>query len=143
MIRLSKCIFGVDSIDFLGHQLHQGLIALHKDNVAKIRKAPRPTTRNQVRSFIGLAGHSRDFIPNFAAVTAPFSDLTRRGQPSKVEWGDAQEKAYQVNSDPILRLPDPEKTFVLRMDASDYGIGAVLMQEHGGKLFPICYARRN
>ena len=146
-IRPSKCIFGADSIDFLGHQLQQGLIGLHEDNVAKIRKAPRPTTKKQVRSFMGLAGYYRDFIPNFAAVAAPLSDLTRKGQPSKVEWGDAQEKAYQtikilLTSDPILRLPDPEKTFVLRTDASDYGIGAVLMQEHGSKLFPICYASK-
>ena len=34
------------------------------------------------------------------------------------------------------------QSFVLRTDASDYGIGAVLMQEHEGKLFPICYASR-
>ena len=47
-----------------------------------------------------------------------------------------------LTSDPVLRLPDPEKTFVLRTDALDYGIGAVLMQEHEGKLFPICYASR-
>ena len=146
-IRPSKCIFSADSVDFLGHQLQQGLIGLHEDNVAKIRKAPRPSTKKQVRSFMGLAGYYRDFIPNFAAVAAPLSDLTRKGQPSKVEWGDAQEKAYQtikilLTSDPILRLPDPEKTFVLRTDASDYGIGAVLMQEHEGKVFPICYASK-
>ena len=47
-----------------------------------------------------------------------------------------------LTSDPVLRLPNPEKTFVLRTDASDYGNGAVLMQEHEGKLFPICYASR-
>ena len=146
-IRPSKCIFGADSIDFLGHQLQQGLIGLHEDNAAKIRTAPRPTTKKHFRSFMGLAGYYRDFIPNFAAVAAPLSDLTRKGQPSKVEWGDAQEKAYQtikilLTSDPILRLPDPVKTFVLRTDASDYGIGAVLMQEHEGKLFPICHASK-
>lgn len=96
-IRTSKCIFGVKGIDFLGHQLQQGLNGLHEDNVAKIRKAPRLTTKKQqVRSFMGLAGYYRDFIPNFAAVAAPLSELTRKGQPGKVEWGDAQEKAYQT-----------------------------------------------
>ena len=73
---------------------------------------------------MGLAGYYRDVIPNFAAVAAPLTDLTQKGQPSKVEWGDAQEKAYQtikilLTSDPILQLPDPEKTFILRTDASD------------------------
>ena len=95
---------------------------------------------------MGLAGYYRDFILNFAAIAAPLSDLTRKGQPSKVEWGDAHEKAYQtikiLLNNPILRLPDPEKTFVLKTDASDYGIGAVLMQEHEGKLFPICYSSK-
>ena len=58
-------------------------------------------------------------------------------------WGDAyQTIKILLTSDPILCLPDPEKTFVLRTDASDYGIGVVLIQEHGGKLFPICYARK-
>ena len=103
--------------------------------------------KKQVRSFMGLAGYYRDFIPNFAAIAAILSDFTRKGQPSKVEWGDTQEKAYQtikilLTIDPILRLPDPEKTFVLRKDALDYGIGAVLIQEHEGKLFLICYASK-
>ena len=120
---------------------------VHEDNATKIRKAPRATVKKQVRSFMVLAGYYRDFIPNFAAVAAPLSDLTRKEQPSKVEWGDAQEKAFQtikilLASDPILRLPDPEKTFVLLTDASDYRIGAVLMQEHGDRLFPICYASK-
>ena len=97
-IRPSNCIFGAASIDFLGHQLQPGLIGLHEDNVAKIRTAPRPTTKKQVRSFMGLAGYYRDFIPNFAAIAAPLSDLTRKGQPSKVGWSDAHEKAYQTIS---------------------------------------------
>ena len=43
-----------------------------------------------------LAGYYRDYIPNVAAVAAPQSDLTRKAQPSKVERGEAQEKAYQT-----------------------------------------------
>ena len=95
----------------------------------------------------GLAGYYRDFIPNFAAISASLSDFTRKGQPNKVDWGDAQEKAYQTlktlpASKRILHLPDPEETYYLRTDTSDYGVGAVLMQEHDSKLFPVCYASK-
>ena len=116
-IRPTKCLFAVNSVDFLGHRLEQGMIGLHQDNVEKIKDAPRPSTKKQVRSFLGLAGYYyRDFIPNFAAIAAPLSDLTRKGQPNKVEWSEAQEKAYQtiksyLTSEPILRLPDPAKTY--------------------------------
>ena len=128
-IRPTKCLFGVNSVDFLEHRLEQGMIGLHQDNVEKIKNAPRPSTKKQVRSFMGLAGYP-----------APLSDLTRKGQPNKVEWSEAQEKAYQtiksyLTSEPFLRLPDPAKTYFLRTDASNNGIGAVLMQRHGEKLF--------
>ena len=87
------------------------------------------------------------FRSNFAAIAAPLSDLTRKGQPNKVEWGEAQEKAYltiksHLKSEPILHPPDPAKTYFLLMDASNNGIGAVLMQRHDEKLFPVCYARK-
>ena len=64
IIRSTKCLFGVNTVDFLGHCLEEGLIGLHEDNMAKIRDGPRPTTNKQVRSFMGLAGYYRDFIPN-------------------------------------------------------------------------------
>ena len=91
------------------------MIGIHQDNVEKIKDAPRPSTKKQVRSFIGLVGYYRDFIPNFAAIAVPLSDLTRKGQPNKVEWGEAQEKAYRkikpnLTSEPILRLPNSAKT---------------------------------
>ena len=134
-LRPTKCIFGASCVDFLGHRLEQGALGLHEENVEKIKNAPRPGTKKQVRSFIGLAGYYRDFIPNFAAIAAPLSDLTRKDQPNKVEWGEGQEKAYQtiksyLTSEPILRLPDPAKTYFLRTDASNNGIGEVLMQLH-------------
>jgi len=83
-------------VDFLGHRLEQRKIGLHQDNVEKIKDAPRPSTKKQMQSFMGITGYYRDFIPNFAAIAAPLSDLTRKGQPSKVKWGEAQEKAYQT-----------------------------------------------
>ena len=96
---------------------------------------------------MGLTGYYRDFIPNFVKIAASLSDVTQKGQPHKVEWGEAQEKAYQtiksyLTSEPILRLPDPAKTYFFRTDASNNGIGPVLMQRQDEKLFPVCYASR-
>ena len=90
-IRPTKCLFGVNTVNFRGHGLEEGLIGLHEDNVTKIRDAPRPTTKKQLRSFMGLAGYYRDFITNFAALAALLSDLTRKGQPNKVEWQECLE----------------------------------------------------
>ncbi|KAK7097946.1 hypothetical protein V1264_004849 [Littorina saxatilis] len=146
-VRPSKCILGTDNVDFIGYSLEEGQKGLLLENVTKILNAPRPETKKQVRSFLGLAGYYREFIPNFAAITAPLSDMTRKGCPNQILWGPAQEKAYQtvrdlMSRDPVLRLPDTAKEFILRTDASDEGIGAMLMQEHGGKPFPVSYASK-
>ena len=76
-IRPTKFLFGVNTVDFLGHRLEEGLIGLHEDNLTKIRDAPRPATKKQITSFMGLTGYYRDFISNFAALAAPLSDLTK------------------------------------------------------------------
>ena len=96
---------------------------------------------------MGLAGYNGDFIPSFAAIAAHLSELTRKGQPNKVEWGEAQKKAYHsikshLTSEPILRLADPAETYFLLTDASSNEIGAVLMQRHDEKLFPVCYGSK-
>ena len=146
-VRPSKCTLGTDDIEFIGHSLKNGQKGLLEENVAKIQNAPRPTTKKQIRSFLGLAGYYREYCPNFAAITVPLSDLTKKGCPNNVRWGPSQEKAYQtvrdmLSKDPVLRLPDPAKEYVLRTDASDDGLGAVLMQEHEGKFHPVVYASK-
>ncbi|KAK3775527.1 hypothetical protein RRG08_041309 [Elysia crispata] len=53
-------------------------------DVEKVRDAPRPTTKKEIRSFLGLVGYYQPCIPNFAAIAAPLSILTSKGQPDKV-----------------------------------------------------------
>ena len=146
-IKPTKCYLGGTSIEFLGHKVDRGELKPMEDNVEKITEAPRPLTKTQVRSFLGLTGYYREFVPNYAAIASPLSDLTKKGQPNKVIWTDAQEKAYRklratITEKPVLKLPDITKQFTLRTDASDTGLGAVLLQEHDGKLFPVSYASR-
>ncbi|GFN79361.1 Pol polyprotein [Plakobranchus ocellatus] len=95
-------------------------------------------------SGVATSDNNKD-VPNFAAVSAPLSDLVRKGQSNIVNWGDSQERAYNslkvaVTSKSVLQLPDVNKRFVLRTDASDRGLGAALMQENEDTLFPVAYA---
>ncbi|GFO02300.1 Zinc finger protein [Plakobranchus ocellatus] len=132
---------------FMDDSLGRGAIVLQDENVEKVRHAPRPKTKREVRAFLRLVGYYKEFVPNFAAVSAPLSDLVRKGQPNIVNWGDSQERAYNslkvaMTSKPVLQLPDVNKRFVLRTDASNRGLGAALMQENEGTLFPVAYASK-
>ncbi|GFR92549.1 Pol polyprotein [Elysia marginata] len=133
-VRPIKSVLGSSTIDFLGHRLGQGTISLQDENVEKVRNAPRPKTKKEVRAFLGLVGFYKEFVPNFAAISAPLSDLVRKGQPNTVNWTVCQEKAFNslkfaVTSKPVLQLPDINNRFILRTDASGGGLGAALMQE--------------
>ncbi|GFS12946.1 Pol polyprotein [Elysia marginata] len=146
-VRPVKCVLGSSTIDFLGHRLGQGTISLQDENVEKVRNVPRPKTKKDVRAFLGLVGYYKEFVPNFAAISAPLSDLVRKGQPKTVNWTDSQEKAYNslkfaVTSKPVLQLPNINKRFILRTAASGRGLGAALMQESDGMLFPVAYASK-
>ena len=66
-----------------------------EDKVEKIVNAPVPKTKKQLRSFVGLAGYYRRFVPSYATVAVPLSDLLKKGSPNKLEWGQAQQLAFQ------------------------------------------------
>ncbi len=100
-----------------------------------------------MRSFLGLAGFYRRFIPDFARLACSLTDLTKKGRPNHVKWGETEQSAFTalkdaITSAPILRLPDFSKSFTLQCDASDTGLGAVLLQQHDDGMFPVAYASR-
>ena len=106
-----------------------------------------PRNKTQMRSLLGLVGYYRNFVNNFASLTAPLSDLTKNGKPNTVQWSDDLHKRFeeiktQLFNAQVLKLPDFDKDFVLRTDASDTGLGAVLLHKHGEMMFPIAYASK-
>ena len=143
----SKCFFDFDTIEFLGHNVGNGSITPITRTLEKIEEAERPKTKKQVRSFLGLTGYYRDFIQNYSTIAAPLSELTKKAKPNKVIWEEKLENSYNelksaLSKAPVFRLPDLDREFVLQTDASDVGIGAVLMQRYDGTLFPVSYASR-
>ena len=145
--RPTKCLLGASRMEFLGHQVGGDVITQSRDNLEKVRNTPRPTTKKQVRSFLGLVGYYRDHIPAFAEISAPLTDLLKKGKAEHIQWSEAQERAYSLLKEyllqePVLKLPDLSKPFVLRTDTSRVGVAAVLLQENDGKLYPVGYASK-
>ena len=143
----SKCSVGYKQIECLGHIVGNASISPNPDKVEVIQTAIRPGTKKQLRSFLGLVGFYRKFVPNFSLVALPLTDLTKKGCPNKLQWTDVHETAFQTLKHslitfPILKLPNLSEPFILQTDASDRGIGAVLLQTEVDKKFPIAYASR-
>ena len=100
-----------------------------------------PKTPTEIRQFLGLAGYYRRFIQNFSHIAKPLTTLTQKGVT--FDWEEKQERAFQtlkraLCTAPILSLPEGIEDFVVYCDASNQGLGCVLMQR--GKV--IAYASR-
>lgn len=146
----SKCEFGVDKVEFLGHIVSAEGISVDQRKIEAIKSWPTPRTVKEVRSFIGLASYYRRFVKNFSAKAAPLTRLMtplyeKRG--SALPWGKEEQQAFDalktaLCSAPILSQPIPDGKFILRTDASSYGLGAVLSQIQDGKEKVIAYHSR-
>ncbi|MCG8432194.1 MAG: Ty3/Gypsy family RNase HI domain-containing protein, partial [Candidatus Omnitrophica bacterium] len=129
------------------HVVGSGEQRPEQKKVEKVLKLKPPRTKREVKSLLGFLNYYRKFVPNFSELSTPLSDLTKKGKPDKVTWTeeceDALKKIQDVfSSEPVLKLPDLNKPFLVRTDASSHGIGAVLMQEHDGYIMPCLYASR-
>ena len=146
-VKPSKCKVAHYEVEFLGHIVGSNRCRCQGDKIRKVKEAPRPKTKKQVTAFLGLAGYYRNFIPNFAIVAQPLHETLKKYALNNIDWGEAQENSFvtlknMLCKEPILQLPDASKPFILRTDASQDGVGAVLMQESEGGIFPIAYHSR-
>ena len=132
----AKCVFEVDTVDFLGFHLCPKGLSMQGNKLSAILDFPEPKNVKQLQSFLGLANFYRMFIPNYSILCLPFFNLLKKD--ASFVWGaDCQrafadfKNAFQTNS--VLLHPDRTRPFILHTDASDFGIGAVLSQrdEHG------------
>jgi hypothetical protein len=139
--KFSKCEFWLKSVKFLGHTISHDGISIDPSKVQEVIDWKPPKSVHQIRSFLGLAGYYRRFIPDFSIITKPITELLKKGV--KFVWSEACEKAFHtlrqhLTSALVLVQPDNSKPFEVFCDASGTGLGCVLMQE--GRV--IAYASR-
>ena len=85
--RPSKCKIAMETVDFVGHSVGRDKIEPRLALVKSIKEFPRPETKRQIRSFLGLVGYYRKFIPNFSQRAATLTDLTRGKGPTRILSG--------------------------------------------------------
>lgn len=120
-INLAKCEFGKATVTYLGKQVGQGQVRTVQEKVQAIKDYPVPTTRRELRRFLGMAGYYRSFCPNFSTVVALLTSLL---SPSNVfKWNDKCRHAFDctkllLSESPVLKAPDFSKPFKIEVDAS-------------------------
>jgi hypothetical protein len=137
-LKMSKCEFGKTSLIYLGHIVGGGELKIDPSKVKVILEWPKPNNVTEVRSFLGATQYWRKFIANFSSIAAPLHAVTRVKQV--FQWGGKQQKDFdtlkeKISSTPVLALPNLRQPFEIQTDASNYAMGAVLLQ-HGK---PICF----
>ena len=128
-----KCNFFKSHIQYLGHLISGEGIKPLPEKLESIKEMPPPTTPKEVKQFLGLIGYYRKFVPRFADVARPLTNLTRLDQP--FEWSDKCQASFELLKEalikePILRFPDPNKPYTLYTDASKYAWSCVLTQQY-------------
>ena len=129
--KFSKCEFWIKQVAFLGHIVSEAGIHVDPSKIQTIENWKAPKTPTEIRQFLGLAGYYRRFIRNFSKIAKPLTSLTQKGV--SFNWEDKQEEAFQqlkqaLCSAPVLSLPEGNDDFIVYCDASNQGLGCVLMQ---------------
>lgn len=130
-LKLSKCTFALDSVQYLGHIIKHNTISPMKDNLISIRNFPVPKNRKNVRQFLGKINFYNEYIPKNSITLDPLHNLLRKGQ--EFIWSEKCQNVFDymknfLCTQPVLAIFDPGLPIHIYTDASLQGIGAVLKQ---------------
>ena len=145
-LNLEKCEFSRQRLTFLGHVIDKEGVSPDPKKTSAIAAMPKPTTRTELRRLMGMANQLGKFSPNIAEITQPLRELL---SSKKVWlWGPSQEDALaklktELTRPAVLALYDPDSSLKVSADASAYGLGAVLLQQHTTSEWkPVAFASR-
>ncbi len=134
-LKLEKCEFHRTTIQFLGYIITPEGVQMDPNKVDAVRNWPQPTKIKELQRFLGFANFYRRFIAHYSQQSAPLTSLLRH-KPKTLTWTPEATQAFQQLKSsfctaPTLTHPDPNRRFVVEVDASTLGVGAVLSQWKG------------
>ena len=144
-LKMSKCSFFKSEVIYLGFRINNEGIEPVGEKVRPVLEAPEPTNTTQLKSFLGMLQYYHRHLPNVASKLEPLHELLRKDK--KWEWKESQRNAFKIakqslSSSKLLVHYDPQKPMRLAVDASPYGVGAVLSHIVDDEERPIAYASR-
>ena len=148
-LKPSKCHILKPQVRYLGFIISKEGINTDPEKIRAVQEWPVPRTVREVRAFVAFCSFYRRFVKNFAKVAAPLHALMSGDSKAAVSdyWGKDEDRAFallkeKLSQAPVLKSADYSKQFVVETDASFEGLGAVLSQEHDGRLHPVAFASR-
>ena len=144
-VNWKKSLIRKNNIPFLGQEFGPDGVRPDDDKVAAIVDMGPPTSVSQLRQFLGMVNYLGVYLPNLHKVLKPLNDLLR--SDVTFQWGPAQNDSFNqvkglLMSEPVLAYCDMNKPMLISADASSYGVGGVLMQQHDNVWKPIAYCLR-
>jgi hypothetical protein len=129
-VKLSKCAFATREVVYLVYVISEKGVSTCPDKIRAVVEWPVPKNVKELRNFLGLSGYYRKFVQHFGIISKPLTELLKKN--SLFIWTEEQNTTFQTLKSAlvqalVLALPDFSKSFYIETDASDKGVGALLM----------------
>lgn len=146
-INPAKCVFGAQTVKFLGYTVSEEGIKPPTDKIEAINNYPKPSTVEELRRFLGMVNFYREHLPNAASIQAPlntFMHKSKKKDKTKIQWTDEAENAFEkcklaISTATLLAHPHHTVPLSLMCDASNTCAGAVLQQRVNNTWQPLGY----
>ena len=135
-LNYAKCSFVNETLEFFGQIFSKDGNKPDLKRVDALKNATVPSNVSEVRSLLGMANYSAKYIPNFATITAPLRQLTRKNIP--FIWTDTHQNAFHQLTNALVSTTcmayfDTNKETLVTVDASPVGVSAILSQKSKDK----------
>ena len=143
-VKAEKCEFSCSSTTFLGYIISTGNLSMDPEKVRGVEEWPKPTDHKALQSFMGFANFYHRFIRNYSTLATPLTHLSTT--KVRFAWDQEAEKAFgdlkkRFTSASMLVHPDPKAQFIVKVNTSNVGVGAILSQCSAGysKVHPCAF----